>query len=480
MESIIVTVPSKHKGLAAAMQRLVDVVTEFEQRAPRERTVNYRCHERELAEAAGAVEREGHAGSLAALDIDAPRVRIDGLVHHRVGRHEALYKTRVGEVAVTRTLYRPSGTRPGSEQAARAVNTVSLRIGAVEDEWLPDTASAMAFRIARGTSREAEQASVVEGTLPYSRSSFERIGHAVGSKMSERRVDIEETLVAEMEIPREAASISVALDRTAVPMEEPKKRPVGRPRKGAPKRPVDVVYRMAWTGTVTLHDALGEALDTIRYGRMPQEDGDLLAEALASDALALKRRRPDLRVVTLGDGAPDVQALLEKHIDPETFGPNVCRLVDMWHLVEKLGAAGKVIAPDSDERKRLLGNWRPRLCTHQDAPDVILQALRDSGKEHVCVGEDRPVHQAMTYLVNQRHLMGYVEARALGLPIGSGNVEATCKSLFGMRLKRPGARWHESTGAEVITMRAHLLSARWRRAAELALPASRHEISRAA
>lgn len=474
MEEIIVKVPGSHKAFAAAMQGIVDRVVRFTEEAPRQRSVDYRGHEVAIAEGCAAIEREAHGVSLAVLDVDAPRLKINGVLHHRVGRHVTAYKTRAGEVGVERTLYRSTGGR-----GKRAVNTVTLRSGAIADEWLPDTASVMAYRLARGTSREAEDASAVERTLPYSRSSFEKVGHAVGVAMRDRRVDIEEMLIAEMEIPNNAVSASVALDRTTVPMEEPRPRPPGRRKKGEAKNPIEVVYRMGWCGTLTLHDAEGKALDTIRYGRMPHDDGDALAEALASDALALVKRRPKLKIVTLGDGAADVQALLEKHVDEESFKRPIRRLIDFWHVIEKLSDAADVMV-SSTAKADLISDWRRRLCMRRTAPSTILDELRASGKEHVRVGDGRPVHDAITYFENQGHLMDYVTAREEGLPIGSGNVEAACKSLFGLRFKRPGSRWRNDTGEDVVTMRAHQLSNRWQRASEIALTPPRVEILRAA
>jgi hypothetical protein len=70
------------------------------------------------------------------------------------------------------------------------------------------------------------------------------------------------------------------------------------------------------------------------------------------------------------------------------------------------------------------------------------------------VGDTRPVHEAITYLENHRECLGYPSARRRGLPIGSGNTEATCKSLFTLRLKRCGARWREERAGEVINLRA--------------------------
>jgi hypothetical protein len=58
---------------------------------------------------------------------------------------------------------------------------VSLRAGVIEEGWWPSTAQAIAFLLQQSPSREAVKAAERLGRLPSLRSTFERVGHAVGA-----------------------------------------------------------------------------------------------------------------------------------------------------------------------------------------------------------------------------------------------------------------------------------------------------------
>jgi hypothetical protein len=469
---IMIAIPDDCKPLADAVAQMVASVERAQRRAGGGRAVDYAPVEREIGAQTAAVERAAHQGILARLDVDAPTVVIDGQVHTRVHRTEGRYYTLAGEIPVMRSLYRAVRNGP-------VVDAISLRTGAVDGGWLPETAAAMAHLLQQGTSREAEATAERVGRLPYSASSFQRVGHAVGQHYTARKTEIDDTLIVMLTIPPEARSMSVGMDRVSLPMEEPRRRPVGRPRKDAPARPVQRVYRMAYCTTITFHDATGTALHTIRQGAVPSVEPVALSERLLADAVAILEQRPDLQVVLLADGAPEMWTLLRDAVNEPTLGTPVVEILDLWHLLEKLAAAAAVVYGEAHGAEVLRG-WRGALLNRPAAPDEILTDLRESGHRYTSRGDDQPVQQAITYLEHHRDLLGYPAARRHGLPVGSGNTEATCKSLFTVRLKRSGARWKEPTARDVIYLRALALSDRWEPALRLTLAPLRKAVRPAA
>ena len=470
MPKMVIEVPEEFAEVGKAMAEHLAALQRTVSRLGGGKAVDYAEIEQAMSESAGRTEMAGHRAILQSLDIDVPAVMIGGVRYTRVGRCEGAYHTMVGSVSVERSLYRQSGER-GGQPGGRVVDAVSLRAGVVGDGWLPQTARAMSFAVQQGTSREAEKTAQEFIRLPYSRASFERVTHVVGALAVADHQDIEDALIDAVEVPGEATSVSVSLDRVSVPMEEPRPRPVGRPKKGAAKRPVERNFRMAYCGTVTLHDKTGAARYTIRYGCMPEGDIVGLRDRMVADVATLRSKRPDLKIELLCDGAPEMWNLLEEGFTPK-FGKDLERFVDFYHTTEKLSAAAHVLENSSAAAAgQRLGGWKQALLHRSSAAADILKELIASGCDEG-VGTDHPVHEAITYLQNhgcETDRMNYARARRLGLALGTGNVEATCKSLFEMRMKRCGARWKEDTGQHIVQLRALALSDRWEPAIELTL-----------
>ena len=69
----------------------------------------------------------------------------------------------------------------------------------------------------------------------------------------------------------------------------------------------------------------------------------------------------------------------------------------------------------------------------------------------------------MGYFKTNAHRMRYAYFRAHGLFVGSGVVEAGCKSIVGQRLKLSGMRWNIPGATGILTLRCHQASDRFDR-----------------
>ena len=93
---IMIAIPDDCKPLAEAVERLVACTERATHRAAGGRAMDYAQIERQVGERPAEVERAAHQRILTALDVDAPAVVIDGLVHTRVHRDDGRDYTLAG------------------------------------------------------------------------------------------------------------------------------------------------------------------------------------------------------------------------------------------------------------------------------------------------------------------------------------------------------------------------------------------------
>ena len=82
---------------------------------------------------------------------------------------------------------------------------------------------------------------------------------------------------------------------------------------------------------------------------------------------------------------------------------------------------------------------------------------------HFIAQKDHPVMRSVTYFCNQNSRMDYAKYQANNFPIGSGVVEAACKTLIKQRFSRSGSRWIRQTVDHLLLARSLILTqGRWK------------------
>jgi hypothetical protein len=215
---------------------------------------------------------------------------------------------------------------------------------------------------------------------------------------------------------------------------------------------------MAYVGTVCFVDAYGETLRTVRYAAAACDDPRELVGKMTADLSAALKKRPELAVGVVQDGAPEMwnrtregmQALrAQGHLE------SWYEAIDRYHLMERLGEALKIVEPNADDeqRQQQLDHWSDLLDTADDAIDCIEQFL-SLGSDRA-KGKDRETLRThMVFIRNNRERLRYVALREAGLPVGSGVTESTAKTVINQRAKGAGQRWREIGLRGVVTLRA--------------------------
>ncbi|MFQ5920354.1 MAG: ISKra4 family transposase, partial [Thermoplasmata archaeon] len=157
-------------------------------------------------------------------------------------------------------------------------------------------------------------------------------------------------------------------------------------------------------------------------------------------------------VIVLGDGAPWIWGIADEHFH------GAIQIVDLYHAREHLANLGKLVyGPASAEAKE----WARTCVTQLDAGEVegVVASMRRLRPREEKAQEE--VRKAIEYFQTNAERMRYARFRSQGLFVGSGVVEAGCKTIVGQRLKQSGMRWTVRGANAIIALRCCQLSGRW-------------------
>jgi hypothetical protein len=416
--------------------------------------------EHELHEHIMAIERELLTEELSRYDVTAEQIEVDGVPHRYTVTSSETYMSAAGQITVTRNLYRPSG------RGSKSICPLELRAGIIGGHWTPRAARQAAYVMAHLTPGSSELLFDELGGMRPSRSSLDRLPKGLSPHWETHRREWETALRAQETVPEEAAVAAISVDGVTVRMKgsgrRAKRELPGKHASGPTGQ------KEAGCGTVVLYDEEGIRLQTIRYGRMPESKKVTLQQQLETEMTSILTVRPDLKRVLLSDGAKDNWRLL-REVD-QACGPPPqpsIEIVDFYHACDHLKEGCDAAWGESTPRgKAEFERLRTLLKEADDGAERVIRVLKYHWGRARGRKRER-LRVQLTYFRNQRHRMYYAEYIRNGLPIASGVMEASCKTLVTQRLKQSGMSWTLAGGQAILTLRSLIQSDRWQSAWEL-------------
>jgi len=385
---------------------------------------------------------------LSCYDVNTDVIGFGEQTYRRKHRAPKSYQTAFGTVSIERHVY-VNRKKDGDGQS---ICPLELQAGMIENYWTPLAAKQASWALAHLTSQEVEDLLLQFGNMDPSRSSLSRLPKALFKQWEPQYIEYHETLIGAESIPKEAVTVATSLDGVMVAM-KPKKSTEDKDKTASCE------WKEASCGTLSFFDIEGERLSTIQYGQMPEYKKQTLKTLLQKNLEAVLKDNPKLNVVHLADGAQDNWSFFDEAMP---FGFQV---TDFYHACQYLKAAYKAAYPkDSIKATEKFKHYKKILKDNHQGVEQVLRSLRYLRQKNP---DNEDIRSAVTYFTNNQHRMKYAKAQEKNYPIGSGVVEAACKSLVGQRLKRSGMSWSQTGGQSILTLRSLIKSHRFENAWKL-------------
>lgn len=333
---------------------------------------------------------------------------------------------------------------------------------------MAEVREAVAFASAHVTSGEAAELLRKTAQFHPHRTQIEDALKRIEAQVSGCREALDARIRAQEVAPEGVCALVGSMDGANVLVNEPGKkrgRPAERPRGGGEEEP-KTSYKNAMAGSFSFYGAVkaGEKCPQrlrTRYAvQMPEDLAPTFkrlfeAELDAAEALC----DDDVVKVILCDGARSIWNYIEGN---ERFA-GYETLIDYWHAVEHLSLAAEALfGKGSDKAKAWYNEYSDKLLEEDTGARSVLKSIAYYAKTRKlsknCL---KDLNTQRTFFERNQSKMTYADFRRRGLPIGSGPVEAACKSLIKNRMCRSGMRWSREGGQRILDLRCYVKSNRW-------------------
>ena len=302
--------------------------------------------------------------------------------------------------------------------------------------------------------RGREQMQLLAG-LEVTAKSVERTAEAIGTDIAARE-EREIRKAVQLDLPvivgEPIPILYVQMDGTGVPVV--KKETEGRKGKtnGQPAHTREV--KLGCVFTQTGWDKEGYAIrdpDSTTYVAAI-ETAEEFGRRLYLEAWNRGWSRAAKKVV-IGDGAEWIRNIVEVHL------PGAIHIVDLFHARQHLWEVVRLLYPNDPRSQKVWMKAHQKRLLDKGKIEKLVAALRLL--QHPDPNVLEKIRIEADYFEKNAERMRYPKFRKLHLFVGSGVIEAGCKTVIGSRLKQSGMFWTVRGANSILALRCCHLNGRF-------------------
>jgi hypothetical protein len=149
--------------------------------------------------------------------------------------------------------------------------------------------------------------------------------------------------------------------------------------------------------------------------------------------------------VVMGDGAEWIWNLAELHF------PGAVQIVDLYHARQHLWELARKLYPNDEVNQRVWIKAHQKRLLDKGKIEKLVVAIRSIHSTNPEVGEK--IRTEADYFETNAERMRYPQFRRQHLFVGSGVIEAGCKTAIGSRLKQSGMFWTVRGANAILALR---------------------------
>ncbi len=365
--------------------------------------------------------------------------------------------TTLGKIDVSRSYYQ-------HRSGGNSLFPLDGKLGVKGEMLMPDVKEIVLFSCAYNT---PEESSRLLGKCSFIKIHATQIKRAITS--ANEVIEAPGSDIMDNVRQREVAPVSeimaCSLDGVNVLLNEAGKkkgRPTERPTNEGPP---PSSYKNAMCGSISHYNTIDEKGEKVpvRIGskyiaRMPEDRYPTFKREFEKE-LKIADPGPSTAKLVITDAHKSISGYLKENPAFEGYQ----RIIDFYHASEHLSHMAEAIhGKKSGEAQNWYKKYREILKNgKQGVSKLIRSAEYYLGSRTFNKSGEKEVQKHLGYFKKHKEFMEYAVYQEKGWPIGSGVIEAACKSVVKQRMCRSGQRWSIKGGQGILNLRSVAKSNRW-------------------